>query len=55
MWKFVTIFMGKLKIGTIGLTDYENETRHFLLDLFLPATEVSEVTASETDAYFQTT
>jgi len=38
-----------------GLTDYENETRHFILDSFLPATEVSEVTATETDACFQTT
>lgn len=37
-----------------GLTVYENETRHFLLDLFLPAAEVKEVTATETDVCFQT-
>jgi len=37
------------------LTDNENETCHFVLDSFLPTTEVSEVTATETDACFQTT
>jgi hypothetical protein len=47
--------MGRLKIGTTGLTDYENETHHFLLNLFLLATEVREVTATETDACFLTT
>jgi len=26
--------MGRLKIGTTGLTDYESETHHFLLDFF---------------------
>jgi hypothetical protein len=54
-WKFVTIFMGRLKIGTTTLTDYENETHNSLLDLFLHATEVSEVIATETDACFLTT
>jgi hypothetical protein len=47
--------MGRLKIGTTGLTDYENEKHHFLLYLFLPATEVSEVTVTETDARLLTT
>jgi hypothetical protein len=46
--------MGWLKIGTTGLTDYDNETLHVLLDLFLPVTEMSKVRATGTDACFLT-
>jgi hypothetical protein len=38
-----------------AFTDYDNETRRVLLDLFLPATEMSKVRATETDACFLTT